>query len=92
MKKDDYSVIGTASHSACPSVSRLLLVTQTPLTFFDGGVHIWHNDCLWYVDDNEGFISPAVNLVLVRTVFSVYELIKIIFLKNGTVRTNKMNF
>ena len=39
----------------------------------------------------------TVNLVLVGTAknnyfFSVYELIQIIFLKNGTVRTNKMKF
>ena len=39
-----------------------------------------------------GVIEHTVNLVLVRTVFAVYELIKIIFLRNGTVRTNKMKF
>ena len=22
------------------------------------GFHIWHNDCLWYADFNEGFRSP----------------------------------
>ena len=22
------------------------------------GVHIWHNDCLWCVDYNVGFLSP----------------------------------
>ena len=39
----------------------------------------------------------TINLALVRIVknklfFSVYELIKICFLGNGTVRTNKMKF
>ena len=23
------------------------------------GVHIWHNDCLWCVDYNVGFLSPV---------------------------------
>ena len=25
--------------------------------FLSGGVHNWHNGCLWCVDYNEGFIS-----------------------------------
>ena len=33
----------------------VLLVTQANFHFLTEGVHAWHNDCLWYVDDKEGF-------------------------------------
>ena len=29
--------------------------------FLMEGVHIWHNDCLWSVDNNEGFRSPIIH-------------------------------
>ena len=38
--------------------SVLWLVVRTSLTVFMEDVHIWHNDCLWCVDDNKGFVLP----------------------------------
>ena len=33
----------------------VLLVTQTTFHFLTKGVHAWHNDCLWCVDDIQRF-------------------------------------
>ena len=37
-------------------------IMQTPLTFLVEGFHIWHNDVLLCVDDNEGFRLSNVHV------------------------------
>ena len=33
------------------------LSTRAPTAFFIESVHIWHNDCIWCFNYNEGFRS-----------------------------------
>ena len=40
----------------------LCIISQTPFISGDAGCHIWHNYCLWCVDDNEMFQSADITL------------------------------
>ena len=33
----------------------LPLIMRIPISFFNEGVHIWHNNCLWFVKSEYGY-------------------------------------